>query len=428
MFQQTIARIAIMAVALGGGAAMQTEFGPVAESVLPLPAEEARPHFLIAEEGTAPSPVEAPLTSAPSAPDLVVPPPLFEGGQPPVFIPSPPEGGEPRPLPEGTGDGRRFESQGPREEGMMPRFEGENFEPPEPPHEECRKQMKQAGLQMERMVKGIERKLANIKRQGISPSGELSELIQKLKDVISRAKTIEGCDDSQEIGEEIGPLMGDLQEKIQELEQCAFLPRMKKEITRQHNFIKRDWSRVQARVKKVKNVDLSELLNEGGALYSKLEEMKNQAIAKIDEIIKSGDCGQAEDLFEVGEEARDIEMELRENINTLMALVDAPRQFNFLKRERKSFDRSIRELKRKKVEVSELESCLAEFDTTLSTIKGVLGEKPLDPENLRDAFELGEDVRNRCREIADGLHGVQAFEVPDVFGDLETPQFLPRGF
>lgn len=418
---RVIAQVVALAVALTGSSALEARYGAIGASLSSLPNEEVSIFKLASEEGSGTGNSGESVVTQPSSDGLQPPPSGFQ--PPPEGFQQPPTNGFQGPGGlQGPGGG----FSGEREEGQFGPPGGDAERPEfEPPHEECKKQIRQAALQMGKVLTGIDKKLKQLARQGVTPSAELNELIAQLKDLVERAKNVEGCDDAMEVGQEIGPLMGEVQEKLHDLEQCAFLPRMKKEIIRQHNFIKRDWARVQGRVKRVKNVDLSELLNEGGVFYAKLEEMKTQALALIDEIKTSGECERAEELFDIGEEARDIEMELRENINTLMALVDTRRQFNVLKRERKGFDRTAKQLEREDIDASELKACLGEFDSALETIQGVLGERPLDPENLRDAFDAAEDARNDCREIADNLQGTHAFEAPDVFGEIKTPSFLP---
>ncbi|MBI4281032.1 hypothetical protein HY628_02445 [Candidatus Uhrbacteria bacterium] len=423
-----IGRVVLIAVTLTGGGLLETEYGYLRGGMTPLPAEERSIFALAATESGMSS---GETTSGPTSSDSGTVSPDSGTGQPahgssgeikveptqPLLPPEVPM--EIRPEGEPSRPERRREEFQKGEEMGPP---GEEMRPPD---EDCKRQVRESAVHLNRMMSDIERQLRNLKRRKVNIPPEVNELVGQVKALVERARGIETCDEAQEISEELPPLAGDLQEKLGELERCAFLPQVRKDINRQFNFIKRDWSRAQGRAKRAKNVDLTELLNEGGVLYGRLGEMKDQTIGLIDEITKSAECNRAEEIFELGEEARDVEEELREKVNTIMALGDSTRQLNFLKRDRKDFTRLVRDLKRQKKDPAELEACLPVFDENLAAIQEVLRGRPLNPEDLRDAFETTEDARHNCREIADELQGVRNFEAPELFKEFDLPSFAP---
>lgn len=452
-FKSAVAQVALLAVALSGSSAMDSRYGTVAASMSPLPSEEAR--FFMAptavevqppiDQGLQPTTGQFPdqqVGQFPRGPDghMMEPGGQFHGqppngqfpgqppgqfhGQPPgdEFQGQPPEGGFPG-GPGGEQDGF-FGGQSPEEqEKMDQRREEEEARA----NKDCIRNAKEGAAQMKRELKRFEQQIARLTRQKITVPTEVTDLLAQLKAHLESAKTIQGCEDLQEFFEPIGEYMQALGEKFELLERCAFLPRMKKEITRMFNFTKRDWSRAQGRSKKVKDVDLSELLNRGGAIYAQLEEMKNRGLAIIDTNTRQCDPEQLEDLFEMGEQAQDLEQELREIIETIMSVVDAPRQFTILKRERKNYDRQIRGLKRDKVDTATLEACLVQFDQTIARVQTALGIKPLDRDELTDAFAAAWDQNHDCREVAEDLEGKEAFDVPELFGELKgLPSFVPQ--
>lgn len=286
---------------------------------------------------------------------------------------------------------------------------------------QCVLRAKQGSMQLSRMVRDVETKMKRLQRQGLKTiPTDVTDLVTQLKSSISDMSSATDCDAIREAGDSTQSIMGDLQEKLQSLEQCAFLPKAKKQIDRQFSNIKRDWNRAKTRVARKKDIDFSSVLDEGEVVFQKLQTMAQSTDEAIDQILTTGDCESAQDIFSSADDARDIEMELREKMNTLNALVDAPQELSMLKRQRKSFDEVIKKAKRNNADTLELSTCIDSFDTNVKNIQNTLAKKPLDPETIRDAFTEAENTSNNCRELSDALTDTHALAAPDIFGDIST--------
>ncbi len=438
--RQTVAQLIFLAATLGGAGALETRYGGFAATLAPLPQEEIS--FGIAQFGPSPGGMmqqpsqgimQQPQNMMQQPQNMMQPSPGGFPGQNPQggFPGQPPEGGFP-----GQSPGGRFPSQSPQEESpggrpfSGPRFseeqgdqgQQEQFERQQ--NEQCKRQARQGATQMSRSLTMVERKLAGLVRQAVSVPTEVSDLVNQLKALVLQIKNLEDCEGMGEIGPQFGELMRDLMENLQKLEQRAFLPRMKKEITRQFNLEKKNWQRAVSRASRAKGVDLLEILTRGNEILAGLEQRKNETLAAIDQCLASNDLDCVEEIGLKGEGVEDEAQELRELASTIFSVVDSGRQFSLLKRERKNFDRQIRDLKRAKKDPAAVQTCLTELDGAIAAVQAVLGAKPLDSENLLDTFRAAWDQVGECNDLVRQAFGTSVLDdAPDVFGEIKAPSF-----
>ena len=291
--------------------------------------------------------------------------------------------------------------------------------------EQCKKQMAQQAKQMGKMFSGVDKKLASLQKQGVTPPASISDAITAAKAAIESLKSVEGCDAVQDIMQDLPEKMQAMQEGLQKLEQLAFLPRMKKDVTKQFGQMQKEWTRAKTRAQKVSGIDLSEIVAGGDAIMSALNDRKTAMFTLIDAVLAGQeDIDKLDDVFSSGDDVQAQQGELQEKESTIYALVDAPRGFTQVKRDRKNLDRSLKNLKRQKADTTDLEGKLGELDQALAALQQVFATKPLDPEDLRGGFESVQNLVHEANDLVNQTQGNQsAFQAPDLFGSIQGPSF-----
>ncbi|MDO8499382.1 MAG: hypothetical protein Q7S66_01840 [bacterium] len=263
------------------------------------------------------------------------------------------------------------------------------------------KDMKRGVTGMEKMVKAFEKQLNKLAKQKITMPATVTENLTKIKEAIAGIKNASDPEQAEDLMQELPDLMNNLNETRQELEMLARWPQTLKQVDRQLNQLKKTLKKSKTTVDKLatKGIDLSSVYDKFSEDVAKLETARNAAVAAVQ-------AGNATDGFEVLENDFFTELEdVGQNQQTIMMMTNLSRLPSELKRAVKQTEREIAKLKKQKEDTVELESMLAELKSKQAEITGLLAQKPVDPEAIKDVLLELQEIRAQFEDRIDADHG-----------------------
>ena len=261
----------------------------------------------------------------------------------------------------------------------------------------------------ERGVKMFETQLTRLQKQKVAIPADVTDNLSKIKQLIATVKTAASWDEMQTAGvEDLGDLMNTLNESRNTLEMLARWPQtikqMDKEVLNLDRQVKRDKTIVDRLMKK--EIDLTENYNKFVEMAGKLKAARDDAAAKMAAGDSDGAFTAAQDDFfgqieETYQNARIIE-----TMNGLgMFASSFKSQLNKAKQ-------TINQLKKKKIDVTELQAIYDDTKTKGDETLALIKVKPIDEEAIIAAMEelgnLRVDFGNKVSE----LEGDDAADMP----------------
>lgn len=246
----------------------------------------------------------------------------------------------------------------------------------------------------------FQKQLDKLSKQGITAPSEVTEKLTQIKTVLDAVKGAQSMEDIQNSGlEDMGDLMGDLNESRQQLEMLSRWPQTSKQLDKELKNFDRSISKDKKIVEKLskQGVDLSDTFQKISDAYNQLKSVREQAAEKI----KSGDAQSAYDLLE--DDFFDKTDDIREQQNVFETLSNLGRFNSDFKRETTNAKKMIAKLSKQGQDVSDLNNQLSEINQKGTELANTLKEKPIDIESvssqLEDLSDLRQEFQNSIQEL-----------------------------
>ena len=261
----------------------------------------------------------------------------------------------------------------------------------------------------ERGVKNFESQLTRLQKQKIVVPADVTENLNKIKQLISVVKIAKSWEEMQTAGvEDMGDLMDTLNESRNNLEMLARWPQtlkqMNKEVVNLDRQVKKDKGIVDRLLKK--GIDLTENYNKFVEMVNKIKVVRDEANSKMAagdsenafNLVQDDFFGQLEETYQ---NAKVIEI-----MNNLGAFTSS------FKSELNKAKQQINQLGKKKIDVTELQAIYNETkikgDETMVLVK----TKPIDEEAVITAMEEMQNLRVDFGEKVSELQGEDAVDMP----------------
>ena len=310
------------------------------------------------------------------------------------------------------------------EQGGMSEEEQEKFQQ----QQDARmlKDIKRGLTQMSRMLGPMISMIAKMEKTGVSAPQELKDTITKVSNLLTVVKSAKTMDEILAAGfEDLQDWMMTINEGRQLLEMAArwgsTVKQVDTAVKRLQSVLKKD----QALAKRVK-LDLSSQIADFEAAVNELVAARDRA----KELAKSGDIEGAyneleENFFNKMEDV----MQHDQIIQTVSRLGKFESEF---KRRYAQAQREINVLKRRKVDVTEMNALMAQIAEQGNEIKGLIKAQPLDQEAVFAALSSLEDLVQNLEELMDAAQG-EKDELPweqgkDQFRQVDLPSSVGNLF
>lgn len=278
--------------------------------------------------------------------------------------------------------------------------------------QERQQEMDQKRLEMmkkglTRFIREINRAKANInlyKNKGIALPQELTETLTKVDEVAKAVKEAKGPDELEMAVSDLNDQMQLIQEWIHKLPRLVQLPRLLKQADLQIKTLDRTYLNLGRRAKTAKlTEDLKEIFAE---FKTAIDEQKTM-LAEIKESAKT-------DL----ETAMDnLEQEFFSNLDnvyshqrTIEMALNIKQGLNKISLEMKRADQTLKTLKRKKVDITELTELLNTAKSQFTELKTLAAIKPFDPEAVIAALDELMTSKQEFDDLVEELTGQSSFQ------------------
>lgn len=260
-----------------------------------------------------------------------------------------------------------------------------------------------------RMLKGIdgplkqfERQIMALEKKKIVIPAEMKEKLAKIKIIVEAIQNAKNWDEVEAAGvEEIQSLMEDMRETQQQLEYLSRWPQTLQQVDRELKRLEQELKRAKGIVDKLskKGMDLSGIYTEFETQVNNMKDAREKAKVLMG-------AGDTEGAFQTLEEEFFAEMDdIWENHQTIMTMSNLGRFASDFKRATTDAQRMIRDLKRKKINTSEIESILAQAKAKGDEILQLMKVKPLDLDEVLSGLQELENLRNWFEDETDQLRG-----------------------
>lgn len=288
------------------------------------------------------------------------------------------------------------------------------------------KDIKRNLTQMSRMLTPMNTQIIKIEKQGASVPQELKDTITKVTNLLVVVKSAKTMDEILAAGfEDLQDWMQTLNEGRQLLEMTArwgqTIKQVEQNLKRVQSVLKKD----QALVKRVK-IDLSSQIATFEAAVNELVVARDQA--KV--LAKSGDIEGAYSILEENffNKMEDV-MEFDQIIQTVSRLGKFESDF---KRRYAQAQREINALKRRKIDVTEMNALMVQIAEKGNEIKGLIKAQPIDTEAVLGELSTLEDLVQNLEELmgtAQGEEDVMPWEQgKDQFKQVQLPKNIGNMF
>lgn len=288
-------------------------------------------------------------------------------------------------------------------------------------------EMKRNVKNMESGLKMFERQVAALAKKKITIPADVQDNINKVKAIINGIKNAKTWDEMEQLDlESMGDMMNDLNESRQQMEMLARWPQTLKqvnsEITRLERQLKRDKTVVDRLLKK--GIDLQGFYVSFQEAINKLKAVRDDAVAKIA-------AGESQDAFEAIQNDFFSQMEdVWQNDKIIQTMNNLGRFNSEFKQGINQAQQMIKNLKRKKLDTSALESSLAEAKTKGQEVLNMLKSKEIDEESIMAALDELENLRQEFDQSVSELTGQgedRPWEQgPNQFKSVEMPKSLQQ--
>ncbi|MBI2037951.1 MAG: hypothetical protein HYT15_03445 [Candidatus Magasanikbacteria bacterium] len=284
--------------------------------------------------------------------------------------------------------------------------------------------MKRGMKGMETGLKMFERQLAVLSKKGITVPTDITEHVAKLRSVVDKVKNATSFEDVQEEMESMRDMMETFDEDRQQLEVLARWPQTLKQIDRQLAQLSAALKRAKLTVATLakKGIDVQSEYTAFEEAVNKLKSVRDDAVAKMK-------AGNSEEAFSALEDDFFGQMDdVWQYQRVIMTMSNLGRFNSEFKRGMAQANLTIKNLKRKKVDTSELESILAQANEKGVEVLNLLKTKPVDTDMVSDALDDLENIKQEFESKIEDLTGKED-ELPWEQGPQQFRRVeLPQGF
>ncbi|MDP1709599.1 MAG: hypothetical protein Q8L21_01800, partial [Candidatus Komeilibacteria bacterium] len=294
------------------------------------------------------------------------------------------------------------------------------------------KGLKQGITGMEKGLKAFESQLTRIKKQKAIIPTEITEKVASIKAKIAAVKVAKNWDEAEAAGvEELQDSMESLNDYRDQLEVLMRLPQVQKQLDLQMNNLTKDLKKSQTIVVKLakSGIDLNEEYVAYTAAVNTLKTVRDETLAKI----KAGNAEEIKTALD------DLETNFFDQLEetwgysrVIQTMSNLGRFQSEFKKSAATAQSSINQLKKKKVNTSELEAILSQSKQKSTAVLALIKVKPLDEEAVMNAISELEDLRAQFGDKVDELGGGAAMpweSGPDQFKDVakfDLSKFMPK--
>ncbi len=259
---------------------------------------------------------------------------------------------------------------------------------------------------MQRNMKGAEQGLTQFEKQvsalakkKVAIPAELTASIQKIKTIFAAVKKAKTWEEMEAAGvEDLQDLMMGLDEYRQQLDMLMRWPQTQKQLDQEIKRLDTEYKRSQTVVKNLakKGIDLASELNAFKEAINGIKAVRNQAAAKI----KSGTSEDIQAAFELLESEFFGQMDDVWQYQRIIGTMSNLGQFqNDFKRRISEAQKLIAQLKRQKIDTTELAMALNEINEKGKEILAMLKAKPIDQEAVMDALQELEGLGSQFEDL-----------------------------
>lgn len=261
--------------------------------------------------------------------------------------------------------------------------------------------MKRGIRGMEQGLKMFERQVAALTKKGVAVPTDILEHIAKLKSIVEKVKAAKSFDEIQEDMESMQDLMETFDQDRQKLEILARWPQTLKQINQQLTRLTSELKRSKTIVDRLtkKGIDIQTQYTAFADAVNKLKSVRDDAVAKMAAGDSDGAFSALEDDF-FGQ--MDDVWQYQKVIMTMSNLGRFASEF---KQGMAQANSMVRNLKRKKIDTSELEALLAQANEKGQEILALLKAGDIDEDAVTSALDELENIKQEFEAKADELTG-----------------------
>lgn len=264
------------------------------------------------------------------------------------------------------------------------------------------KDMKRGLKDMTKELAKFEKQIEKLKKQKMAIPEELSETLNKIKSTVAAIQNAKTWEEAEAAGiEDMRDLWEALDENRQKLEMISRWPQTLKEVDKQLKQIDKELQRAKKSAEKAKKngLDFSDVYAEFEDAVNKLKSAKGVAQKKMAD-------GDGEGAFEIIENDFFDQMEYTWEHQRIIAALNELGKFkaNF-KKGLNELNALMKKLKKKKIDIVEIEKLLIYTTMRGKEIESLLKVKPIDADKITDLLYELEDLRQEFYEKADELTG-----------------------
>ncbi len=251
---------------------------------------------------------------------------------------------------------------------------------------------------IESSIKTFEKQVAKLAKQKMAVPMEITDNLAKVKAVIVEIKA-----GNMANAEDIFELVQNLDENRGQMEMLARWPQTLKEMDRQMRSLNTELKRAKtttARLAK-KDIDVSSIYTQFESAIAKLKETRDAAKSKIQE--------NAEDAFDLAQNDFFGQMDdVMESQRIIMTMGNFGQFQTDFTRQTNQAAQQIKALKKKKIDVADLEDLLAQAKAKGAEVKVLFKAKPLDVDVVIEALNEVENLGQEFDQKVSELTGVEA--------------------
>jgi len=284
---------------------------------------------------------------------------------------------------------------------------------------------------MEQNVKMFDKQVAKLAKQKITIPTEITENLTKLKTIISTVKNAKTWEEIEESGfEDMPDLMQTIDENRQQLEMLARWPQTLKQLNKELANLDRQLKKSKTTVNKLKkkDIDLTTQYDQFAAAIAKLKSVRDEAAAKI----KEGDSEGAFDLLETDFFGQ---MEDTWQYQKVIDMMSNLGQFtSTFKKDLAQVQKQINTLKKKKIDITELQDLYNQMKAKGDEIVAVIKSKEIDEDTMTVMFDEMENLRqdfvDKVSELTGGEEDMPWEQGKDQFQKIEmssnVSKYIPK--
>jgi len=254
----------------------------------------------------------------------------------------------------------------------------------------------------EQSLKMFERQLTQLEKQKTAIPSEVKETLNKVKTILGAVKAAKSWEEMEAAGiEDLQDLMQTLDENRQSLEMLARWPQTLKQMDRELKRLTSELKRAKLIVDRLlkKEIDLSSVYAEFETAVNKLKSVKDGAVAKMQ-------AGEGEEAFDLVQNDFFGQMEdVWQSHKIIMTMSNLGRFASDFKRGIADGQRMLKQLKRQKIDTTELEALLDQVKTKGEEILALLKTPPIDEEAIMAGLQEMENLRQEFENTVAELTG-----------------------